>query len=132
MVSKIPVLAKWPSLNFDDENSEQLIVVQRIICSRLEWTVKQTKPTYKKQGNITLFDNDETIGEAQFDGQPFGLALVPRFPRTGQWRQGARRENDMGIQGEQANQGRQGRREAFRLQKPRKSGQGKQVHQEKC
>ena len=49
------------------------------------------------------------------DGKPDPRqALVPRLPRTGQRRQGARQENDMGLQGginkERPFRGRQGRR----------------------
>ena len=29
------------------------------ICGKIEWQKKETKPTYKKQGNITLFDTEE-------------------------------------------------------------------------
>ena len=31
------------------------------ICRKSEWTMKETKPTYKKQGNIGFFDSDETM-----------------------------------------------------------------------
>ncbi len=33
--------------------------------------MKETKPTYKKQGNITLFDNEETIEKLNSVGNPF-------------------------------------------------------------
>ena len=31
------------------------------ICGKIAWQMKEIKPTYKKQGNITLFDNEETM-----------------------------------------------------------------------
>lgn len=32
--------------------------------------MKETKPTYKKQGNITLFDNEETMEKLNAMGNP--------------------------------------------------------------
>ncbi len=81
--------------------------------------MNQTKPTYKQQGNVGLFDSDETMENLNAMGNPLdklskadissqrpadGIpdprqALVPRLPRTGQRRQSARRENNMGFQG---------------------------------
>lgn len=76
------------------------------ICRELEWAMKETKPTYKQQVDVGLFDSGGIPDPRQ--------ALVPRLPRAGQRRQGARRENDMGLQGgidkERPFRGRQERR----------------------
>ena len=40
------------------------------ICGKFEWQMKESKPTYKKQGNITLFDNEETMEKFNSMGNP--------------------------------------------------------------
>ena len=42
--------------------------------------MKQTKPTYKKQGNIGLFDSEETIGKIYSMGNPLARLSFRDFP----------------------------------------------------
>ena len=42
--------------------------------------MKEAKPTYKKQGNITLFDNEETMEKLNSMGNPLDkLSKVVNF-----------------------------------------------------
>ena len=40
------------------------------ICGKFERAMNQTKPTYKQQGNVGLFDSDETMERLNKMGNP--------------------------------------------------------------
>ena len=52
--------------------------------------METSKQTYKQQGHISLFDNEETMDKLNAMGNPLEKlsdtrpSVIPRFPRTGQ------------------------------------------------
>jgi len=57
--------------------------------------MNKQKLAYKKLGNVSLFDDEETLDKLNSLGNPL---VVPRLPRFGQRRQSARCPNNMGVQ----------------------------------